>query len=121
MSKSRSRRATVHFAFRMTPEERDVLTIAAVAKGMGPTTFARRAAFRAAGLAAPEYERRVNPVAADAARILGELGRIGNNANQMARVANQTRSAPTADAVRDLVDELRALRSSVLPEERGLT
>lgn len=119
MSKSNKRQATKLIAFRATPEDHDVIALAATVRGMGPSTFARRAAFRAAALAAPDYERSVSPFAADAARILGELGRIGNNANQIARVANQTRSAPVADAVRCLVEELRALRASVVGQSEA--
>ena len=119
MSRSNKRQATKLVAFRATPEDFDVLVLASHARGIGPSTFARRAAFREAQLAAPDYERKVDPVAADKARILGELGRIGNNANQLARAANAMRSAPAADAVRDLVAELRVLRASVVGQREA--
>lgn len=114
MSKSNKRQATRLLNFRLTPEDYEVLVLASAVSGMGPSTFARRAAFRAASLVVPDYERKADPIAADKARILGELGRIGSNANQLARIANTTRSAPAAQAVAALVEELRALRASVV-------
>ncbi|TIN21473.1 MAG: hypothetical protein E5Y31_20960 [Mesorhizobium sp.] len=114
MSKSESRKANKHLAFRMTPEEHDAVFLASFAHGMGMSTFARRAAFRAAELAAPEYERKRNPFAADAARILGQLGRMASSANQIAKLAHATGDLRGRVAVFALVDELKAFRAEVL-------
>lgn len=89
MSKSSSRKATKVLAFRMTPDEAIQLRAVAEFNGIGPTTFARRAAFEAASLAVPEYERKLpDPAKADMGKILGQLGRLNSNLNQLAKIAN---------------------------------
>lgn len=125
MSRSASRQATSLLAFRLTPEDRAVVDAAASAAGLGPTTFARRAALRAAGATSPSYERRSpRPDAAMLDRILGELGRIGGNVNQIAKIANGSGAAGTTAgaACLAMLGELTALRADLLaaldgPEE----
>lgn len=117
MSRSENRNATSLLAFRLTPEDRAVVDAAAAAAGIGSTTFARRAALRAAGATSPAYERRAPR--ADAAmldRIFGELGRIGANINQIAKVANATGSAGTTAGAACLVilEELADFHAAIV-------
>ena len=119
MSKSKSRKATKQLVFRLTPEESDAVFFASCAHGVGPSTFARRATFRAAELGAPAYEKKVNPYAADVSRILGQLGRMASSLNQLARVANSTGDLRGRVAVFALVDELKAFRLDLLKASGG--
>lgn len=115
MSRSDSRKATEIIAFRMRPEEAEALRAAAKASGLGPTTFARRAAFDAASLPFPEYEAKSpDPRKIEAAKIIGEINRIGSNVNQLAKIANTTKQTPAAKEVKLLFAEVRALRQDVL-------
>lgn len=117
MSKSNSRLATSVLAFRMTPDESAQLRAVAASQGMGPTTFARRAAFAAAALPTPVYEAKIaNPGKAELAKILGQLGRMASSLNQLAKVANSSKSPASAKELKVLFAEVRALRTDLLKE-----
>lgn len=115
MSKSNSRKATSIIAFRMTPDEAVQLRSVASNQGLGVTTFARRAAFQAAALSSPEYERRTpDPAKADFVRILGEIGRMSSNLNQLTKLANTKKQLPEPRELKVLFAEVRALRENIL-------
>lgn len=82
---------TIH----MTPEERVALRAAAEAAGLGPSSYARRVVMRSLGLE-PKVRRRPSEMAAAIGRMLGTLGRIGSNLNQLARAANRGVQVPAA-------------------------
>jgi len=114
MSKSNSRKATEILSFRLTPDEAAQLRAVASSQGMGPTTFARRAAFSAAALAVPNYEAQTpDPKKAELARVLGLVGRMASNLNQIAKVSNTTKQiSPTK--MNAWFAEVRELRSNIL-------
>ncbi len=115
MSKSNSRKASEVLAFRMTPDESAQLRAVAASQGIGPTTFARRAAFSAAALPTPEYEAQTpDPKKAELARLLGLVGRMASNINQVAKIANTTKQAPEAKELKLLFAEIRELRKNIL-------
>jgi len=74
---------TIH----MTADERAALDAAAEAAGIGPSSYARRAVMRSVGREA-NLRRRPDGLAQAVGRVLGDLGRIGNNVNQLARHAH---------------------------------
>jgi len=118
MSRSEKRKASEILAFRMRPDEAEALRAAARAQGVGPTTFARRAAFEAANLPTPVYEAKApDPRKTEVAKLIGEINRIGSNINQLARVANSTKQPPAVKAINTLFAELRALRLDILREQ----
>lgn len=116
MSTSKSRKTTSLLSFRLTPIEHETIRLAAAVRGLGPTTFARRVTFNAAGLPAPQNERISNPVAADMARVLGQLGRISSSANQLAKVANASRAPASVSATMAIAEELAEIRKELLGE-----
>lgn len=87
MSSSDARQKTTTTSFRMTPTERTAVVTAADAAGMGPSSFARVSVLRAAGRGPPIRKRR-DAIATVIAPALGQLGRIGNNLNQLTRHAH---------------------------------
>jgi hypothetical protein len=75
---------------RMTVEERDRLQALSARSGLAAGAFMRAAAFGEAG---PRAQRRPSAEAATLRRLLGELGRVGNNVNQIARRLNSGEAA----------------------------
>lgn len=113
MSGSATRKATRTTTIRLTPDEADAVAVAAKARGMGPSTFARAATLRASGRPAPSAKRRAAGVDAEAlARLTGELGRIGGLTKVLMMQARQGRVA-TGEVGR-LAAELHELREAVL-------
>lgn len=118
---SETRKATKLVAFRATPEEHAAILAAAEACGYPLGTWARRLALEAAGRPLPPVRARRDRLARSVGAVLGSLGRIGSNVNQLAKVANATGSISGA-AVAEILDELRGIRAAVLqaleePEE----
>lgn len=99
---------------RVSADERLAIERAGDAVGLGPSTFSRMAAIRAAGLKpAPPPRRRPDEHAVALARWTGELNRIGVNMNQVARDHNSGVGVDPA-LVEDLRSELRQLRETIL-------
>jgi len=115
VSKSESRKATKSISFRLTPDELIQVQALAAASKVGVSTFARRATFSASALPVPSYEQKTpDNLSANLHRVLGEIGRIGNNLNQVAKIANSTKTSPVSNDLRLLFAELRALRQDIL-------
>jgi len=115
MSKSEKRKASKMLSFRLTPDEYDQLLAVAAVAGVGIPTFVRRAACQASSLPAPSYEGRTpDKMAADYSRLLGAIGKIGNNLNQMTKIANATKSAPAVKDLKLVFAEIRALRIELI-------
>ncbi|MBB4067424.1 plasmid mobilization protein [Gellertiella hungarica] len=111
---SERRKTTELVTIRVTPDDHARIVEAGAAHGLGPSSFARVAVCQAVGLAAPDVRRKPDPKQRDLARILGELGRIGSNVNQVARVANATGDVASLVAVDALRDQLEELTRAVL-------
>jgi len=112
MSSSDARQKTTTTSFRMTPTERAAVATAADAAGMGPSTFARVSVLRAAGQKAPIRKRR-DVIATVIAPVLGELGRVGNNLNQLTRHAH-VGGRVDSTSLNQLRDEAERLTLAVL-------
>jgi hypothetical protein len=99
----------------MTPGESEALRASAKAHGLGVTSFARRAAFDAASLPHPAYEtKKPDPRKVEIAKLIGEVNRIGGNVNQIAKICNTVKQAPSSKDVKALFAEVRALRVDIL-------
>jgi hypothetical protein len=71
--------------FKLRPDEREQLRHAAEENGVGPSTFAAEAVRRAIGTARRRpIPQRASEVAEAVREATGQLGRLGNNINQIA-------------------------------------
>lgn len=109
-----TRKTTELVAIRLTPEDHARIVAAGAAQGLGPSSFARVATVLAAGGPAPDVRRKADPIRQDLARVLGELGKVGNNVNQLTRVAHASGDVGSIVAVERLRGELEDLTRAVL-------
>jgi len=84
-SGSEKRARTSHLTIRLTPDERATIDDAADRAGLTAGSYARQAVM---GAPAPRQVRRPPVERKELARLLGEVGKIGSNLNQLARAAN---------------------------------
>ena len=104
-------RRTSHLGVQLTPTERAELEVAAAEAGARLSQYVRELCLRRSGEAATVGGARSNP---EAKRLLHELSAIGNNLNQLARVANTKRQAPQEGELRAAIEVLKAAMARVL-------
>jgi len=103
---SEKRARTTHLTIRFSPEERATVDEAAARAGLTAGSYARQTLF---GAPQPRQVRRPPVERRELARLLGQIGRIGGNVNQLARTAN--RGLPiTRREVAEALNDLRAIR-----------
>jgi len=108
-NKSEKRQRTETLYARVTPEEKAAVIDRADKAGMAVAAFMRAAAL---GNAGPRAQRRP-PVDHVALRqLLGELGRVGNNINQIAKTVNAG-EAPDVPELREALQAYLQLRDSI--------
>jgi hypothetical protein len=111
---------TTPFSVRLTADERAAVVAAAAARGVRPHTYARRAVIAAAGRPVPPIAVRRDALSKTVADGVGQLGRLGNLLNQIARRAN-TRDGVSAAAVTAAYEgalrELSAVRAALVTAE----
>ena len=98
-----AREYTVILCTRFRPDEAERLRALAAEVRLSPARYLREAALGA------RFQPRADAV------LLAQLARIGNNLNQLARVANSTRAVPALRVLSLALDELRALLARVAP------
>jgi Bacterial mobilisation protein (MobC) len=103
-------RRTVHLGVQLTPSERAELELAAQA-GARLSQYVRELCLRQSGTPETVAGVRRNP---EAKRLMGELSAIGNNLNQLARIANTNHAAPQLDELRRVTELLKATMVHVL-------
>ena len=118
MAGTETRQMTTTTTLRLTPEERAAVVAAAEVAGLGPSSFARLATLQAAGGPRPDLRRKPDAFRLDLARVLGGLGRIGSNVNQIARVANSSGDVASIVAIDHLRGQLQELTQAVLELRR---
>jgi hypothetical protein len=82
---SEKRARSTHLTIRLTPEERAAIDAAAQRAGLTCGSYARQTVL---GAPAPRQVRRPPVERKELARLLGELGHVGGNLNQLARSNN---------------------------------
>ena len=103
MAGSEKRQRTEQVKTRLTPDELSALAVMADKAGLTTGAFLRAAAFGSPGI---RSQRRLPVDATLLRQVLGHLGRVGNNLNQIARHLNEGDPAHTqlpelAEALRD--------------------
>jgi hypothetical protein len=106
-------RRTVHLGVQLTPTERAELAAAAAAADTGASLsqYVREVCLRRSLTPSTVAGARRNP---EAKRLMNELNWIGNNLNQLARVANTVRAAPQLDELKKATEVLKATLAHVL-------
>ena len=107
---SEKRLRTAHITIRLTPDERASVDAAAERAGLTAGSYARQTIL---GAPAPRAVRRPPVERRELVRLLGSLGHIGGNLNQLAHHANAGMPGDRSALARAL-DDLRALRDAVL-------
>ena len=105
---------------RLTPEEHERLTATAEGLGVSKAGYVKSQVF---GRPIPKTSRRPKAIPADLRQILGLLGKLGSNANQIARARNvgavtDRDAAQTLQAIRAELEAMRALLMAALEGER---
>ena len=103
-------RRTGHITIRLSAEERAQLDERAARAGLMIGSYVREAVF---GKPMPRQVRRPPVEKQELARLLGALGRIGGNINQLARAVN-TGDEADRTALYGAWADLRAMRDAVL-------
>jgi hypothetical protein len=109
-SGSETRPRSHHLTVRLSAEERAAVDAAAEAEGLTSGSYARE---RMLGGQTARTVKRPPAERKELVRLLGQLGKIGSNLNQMARAANSG-TALYADEVSHTLNDLRALRDALL-------
>lgn len=96
---SEKRVRSKHLTIRFSPEERALIDQSADRSGLTPGSYARQVLL---GAPAPRQVRRPPIERRELARLLGELGHVGGNLNQMARDMNLGRGIVSSDLKQEL-------------------
>ncbi|QDM32870.1 MobC family plasmid mobilization relaxosome protein [Tardiphaga sp. vice352] len=113
--KTKNRR-TEALRIRLTVAERAAVDAVAQATGVGPCSYARIVVLMAVALVptpAPPRRKIPKPASRDLATVIGALGQISNNLNQLARSANSGFDIDN-EIVKEAIVELRKLREAVV-------
>ncbi|HUA76338.1 MAG TPA: plasmid mobilization relaxosome protein MobC [Acetobacteraceae bacterium] len=111
MSHGSERRArTDHLTVRLTPEERAAIDEMADRAGLAAGSYVRQAVF---GAPRPRQVRRPPVERRELARLLGQLGHIGGNLNQIAKAANSGDGIDRID-LSEAVAGLAVVRDAIL-------
>jgi Mobilization protein NikA len=104
-------RRTAHFGFQLTPSERADLERRAEERGLLLADFVRACGLLNHGA---DEDAATRPRLPEATALLGELGRVGNNLNQLARHANMSGCLPEEEALREAIAELKAALNRIV-------
>lgn len=109
-AKSEKRQRAARLFLRLTAEEKAAILARADKAGMTPPAYLRAAAL---GTAGPRAQRRIPADAGLLRQVLGHLGRVGNNLNQIARHLNRGREDDQYEALDAALHELAGIRDMI--------
>ncbi|WP_310622449.1 plasmid mobilization protein, partial [Flexibacterium corallicola] len=115
---SERRQTTKQTNLRWTPEQFAVLSEHAAAAGMTPGEFAKRDILQRLDQPIPPRRTARSAVAKAVAAWTGAVGKIGNNLNQLAAIANGG-GAVDGRAVAELRADVRQLHADVISSANG--
>lgn len=116
-SGSETRRRNTSIMVRVTPQERDAIDDLAMRKGLTLAAFLRATALGDPG---PRAKTRIPVDEALLRQLLGQIGKVGGNLNQIAKRLN-IGGAASASEVRAALAEYHELRQAVLTALRTPT
>jgi len=99
------------FPIRFTPQQFEQLDATAREAGMSVGAFARAVLMGSPG---PRAVRKPPVQKAELARLLGELGKLGSNVNQIAKAFNSTGRIPTPPELPAMQTDIAAIRAAVM-------
>ena len=102
---------TKFVAVRCTPEKHAALEAAAAKAGLSVGAYLRALADGAPG---PRAVRRPAVERVALAQVLGALGRVGSNVNQLTRVANTTGALPEVATLKAVSAEICVMRDALM-------
>jgi hypothetical protein len=106
-----SERRTAQLCLQLTPAERTQLDTGAREAGIHLSQYVRELCLRRSGDTPVVAGTRRNP---DARTLARELTAIGNNLNQLARIANSTKAMPHLNQLHRTMDKLKAALARVI-------
>jgi hypothetical protein len=98
-------------AVRLTDDDHSFLEQTAKEAGLSVGAFLRTIALGTAGARAvkrPPIDRK------QLAKLLGEIGKLGSNVNQIAKWANTDRAAPSRAEIARMCEDIAAMRAEVM-------
>ena len=110
MKEHSSNKRPAPFSVRLSDDERAELVRRAEAAGLSIGGYWKSAVFN---IPPPRKSRRPRTDTAELAKLLGQLGRVGNNINQLARILNYEGSVEIPELVTALKD-LAEMRAAVM-------
>jgi hypothetical protein len=113
---SETRQKGAFLAFRVTPEERAEVEAAAEAAGLTVSSFIRVKILKKI---ATGQKRKPRPDRVLLGQILGQLGKVGGNLNQIAKRLNEGKGVG-AERITSATDEFLQLRDELLKAIKGL-
>jgi len=96
---------------RCTAEEHNAIDEAATQAGLSIGAFLRA---QALGNPGPRAVRRPPVERRELARLLGHLGKLGSNVNQIARAVNTTRNLPSWSELAEIRHEVSQIRAALM-------
>ncbi len=114
MSRSEKRRAEFSFAFRLDPEVAAGIAEKAAAHGLSIGRYARALVLKDTGRTLPVLRRGPPRDAVELRRLVAQIGKIGANINQIARVANTPGLVVDRDALARALVDLAEIRNALL-------
>ena len=114
MSRSEKRRALEAIAFRLDPEVAAIVADKAARHGLSIGQYARTLVVKDAGNSLPVLRRGPPRDAVELRQLTAQVGRIGSNINQLARVANTPEGTVDRDALGRALAELATIRDALL-------
>jgi hypothetical protein len=96
---------------RFTPGQLEELNAKARTAGMSVGALVRTVVLGSPG---PRAVRRPPIEKAELARLLGELGKVGSNVNQLARAYNQAETTPSFEVLSHIKGEIVAIRTAIM-------
>jgi hypothetical protein len=108
-SGSETRQRSGVLGVRLTDTERAKVEADAQALGLSASGYARALLL---GAVTPGTQRRPLPSAEELARLLGQLGKVGSNLNQLTKLGNQGQLVPPS-SLAACIDDVRAITAEL--------